>query len=187
MKRSDRRAGRADDAPDRLQGSDWTAQTSAVDGPVAAEVLRKALDGLSERKRLVIAARLSGVSLILLARRFVVSITQIRREEAQAFSRMRHPYLSTPLVAFSEEQPTRFLAEIWQEDHSLSKLIHEYRGQDQPHCKQCGGPVGWPKEDRVRQSEVGYGRLSGCRRLYCSNACRQTAYRARRRTRRITS
>lgn len=147
-----------------LDPTGWRVE--AADG---RSVLRKVLSTMPPTERLVLAARFSGIRRGYIAAHFKTTPRAVREIEALAMERMRKPYWLLFDYAELEEQHYHLgqvLMEVLREDPELAALADLY-----PRCEHCADLIpGGPARVLVR----------GRPRRFCSNSCRQAAYRARR-------
>jgi hypothetical protein len=144
---------------------------SALSRDAANELLRRELSRLSDEERLIVAARSIGVPLIVLASRFGGTERMVRLTERYALLRLRYPVVSYRYVeegALKEalgEGAANVFSEIVSKDSALITLIEEHSTKRTGICKVCKASIQGP--------------VAGRRREYCSNRCRQRAYRTR--------
>ncbi|MGW3820145.1 hypothetical protein [Streptomyces sp. NPDC005046] len=136
--------------------------------------LTTALDFLSEAEATAfLATVLYGASDRLIAEKFGSSVRRVRRARAEATQMLRLQSADSSLSDYRTGEGDGGTLLI---DEGLRSLIREWRLDEAftPVCIQCGKryPPQGPERAQAR---------SGRRRKYCSNACRQKAYRARRR------
>ena len=120
--------------------------------------------GRSQRNAILLAGLSCGVPVRALAARFGVSPATIRRWQSWALSSSRHPAWMSAIWPFEGEKPASVLRDVIQRDHQLAEILRA-----DVCCERCSGSF-------AQQGSPARGRP----RRYCSDACRQAAYRARR-------
>jgi hypothetical protein len=136
--------------------------------------LAQALRQLGERRATVfLAVVLYNASPELIGKRLQMHPVRVRQTFSRAASVLRHPANAIQLHHLAYEVGA-FDARALVDDE-LRALIREWRLEEtfEPLCGGCARPMPVP----VVSAVVG---RSGRPRRYCSNACRQRAYRARR-------
>jgi ParB-like chromosome segregation protein Spo0J len=115
-----------------------------------------------------------------IARIFGLGRESVRRIESKAMSKLRHPYRSVPLRDFLDD-----FVEV--PEHVRARLLGALDAEPQPlvHCDRHGwsDPGLDPTAEPVRCQGCPCAlapHREGRRRRYCSDACRQAAYRRRR-------
>lgn len=117
-----------------------------------------------------LALVLYDASLKLMSEKLQMSPDRVNDSLWKTASKLRHPSVSGPLrdllFDLDDPRPTILI------DDQLRALIREWQVGEmfEPRCVFCGHPLEVPPADRAR---------TGRRRQYCSNACRQAAYRRR--------
>ncbi|MFY0516135.1 hypothetical protein ACOMD4_37980 [Streptomyces anulatus] len=142
------------------------------------DLMAKALLGMKRRSAIAILARvLYNASDELIAEKLHVTPFDAYRLTSVGISQLRHPSRSFLLREVSVEMDEGVLVI----DRALRSLLEAWRMEEMfgALCSACQRPLeipfaaGW-SFDRTRRA--------GRPRSYCSNACRQKAYRVRRRT-----
>jgi hypothetical protein len=166
---------------------------SAISRQDAAGHMRALLRSLTPNEAQIVAARYTGIPSAVLAASSGVSVRWIEKLEQHAAEQLiSQPTLFTDLDAlrslkdFAEDKVSGVLHEFLV-DETLPATAHikDYLRQREQGCKMCGRPVqrvfiGMTVSARVnRREEVP--RENGRPREYCSNRCRQRAYRDRQR------
>lgn len=169
---------------------------SAISRQDAAEHMRALLRSLTPPDAQIVAARYTGIPSTVLAASFGVSVRWIDKIEQRAAEQLiSQPTLFTDVDAlrslkdFAEDKVSGVLQEFLV-DETLPATAHikDYLRQREQRCKVCGrpvqnGPIAADVTARVsRRREVP--RKNGRPREYCSNRCRQRAYRDRQRVNR---
>ncbi|MGW3100315.1 hypothetical protein ACWDCC_43575 [Streptomyces sp. NPDC001102] len=156
---------------ERVSGSKYVDRPRVHRTTVLADTLRSLGE---ERATVFLAIVLYNASAELVAEKLGLEIGRVVRHFSIAVSALRHPSRSQPLRDYMWEldafDPMILI------DDQLRALIHDWRLDEmfEPLCEQCGLPMS------VTWSAIGRPR-TGRPRQYCSNACRQKAYRMRRR------
>ena len=119
--------------------------------------------GLREENAILLAGLYCEVPVRALAERFGVSPATIRRWQREALASSRHPAWMR-VWPFEGEKPASVLRDVIQHDGQLTEILRAAAC-----CKGCSRPF-------AQEESPGQGRP----RRYCSDACRQAAYRARR-------
>lgn len=135
--------------------------------------LAEALESIPERQAIAFAASvLYGASDELIADELEISPKRVRKLVSTAASVMRHPSRSQILSDYFDHDGQSLLI-----DAELRDLIRRWQLEERfaSVCTQCG--------HRYSPAErtTGPPQRAGRPRKYCSNACRQKAYRDRRR------
>jgi hypothetical protein len=146
--------------------------------------IQKVLDTLSEREAGVVSMRFGLAddepkTLDEIGKAYGVTRERIRQIESKVLSKLRkpnvtgiiHDYLDTmgiaPVRRLTDDQSREQLQQFITKQ--IAYLLHAQELFSQlPRCPQCSKRVPQPEEGRPR--------------IYCSNKCRQTAYRDRRAT-----
>lgn len=164
---------------------------SAISRQDAAEHMRAVLRSLTPSDAQIVAARYTGIPSAVLAASFGVSMRWIDKiEERAAAQLISQPTLFMDIDAlrslkdFAEDKVSGVLQEFLL-DETLPATAHikDYLRQREQRCKVCGRPVQYrpiavdvtPRGSHRR----GMPRENGRPREYCSNRCRQRAYRDR--------
>lgn len=106
----------------------------------------------------------------LVCEQLQISLDRFNISWARTMSRLRHPSHSGPLrdllLDLDGPRPTILI------DDELRALIREWRLEEmfEPRCALCGHPMDVPLPNQERR---------GRPRKYCSDACKQKAYRLR--------
>lgn len=156
---------------ERVSGSRYVDRPRVERTTVLADTLRSLGQ---ERATVFLAVVLYNASVESVAEKLGLEVGRVVRHFSIAVSALSHPSRSQPLQAYMWEldsvDPTILI------DDQLRALIRDWRLQEmfEPLCGQCGRPMS------VAWSAIGQPR-TGRPRQYCSNACRQKAYRMRRR------
>jgi ferredoxin len=156
---------------ERVSGSRYVDRPRVERTTVLADTLRSLGQ---ERATVFLAVVLYNASVELVAEKLGLEVGRVIRHFSIAVSALRHPSRSQRLRDYMWEldslDPTILI------DDQLRALIRDWRLQEmfEPLCRQCGRPMS------VAWSAIGQPR-TGRPRQYCSNACRQKAYRMRRR------
>lgn len=154
---------------ERVSGSRY------FDGPRTdrTTLLAQTLRSLGKETAIVfMAVVLYNATVDLIAEKLEMQPTQVVRRFSHAVSALRHPSRSMALrdYAFGSEDfdRTRLI------DGELRALIREWRVavMFEPLCEQCKLPLDIPWVAALQPR-------TGRPRRYCSNACRQKAYRTR--------
>jgi hypothetical protein len=154
--------------------SDPTADrvVSALARDGANELLRRELRRhLTYEEALVLAAGAAGIPLVLVASRLGKSERTIQRMVHSSGRRLRFEMTEFftvrhgPLKDIMADAPTGVLDQIVRADGALMALVDEYLARRAGSCRACDAPVEWTARGRPRE--------------YCTNRCRQRAYRAR--------
>jgi hypothetical protein len=146
----------------------------------------------------VVAARYMGIPGTVLAESFGTSVRGIDRIEQRVIAELGpNPTLFTDFDAllslqdFAEDRVSGVLEGfLLNETLPTTAYIKEYLRQREPRCKVCGRQVRYrpvavgatQRASRRREAP----RENGRPREYCSNPCRQQAYRDRKRQQRIS-
>ncbi|MFE6157066.1 hypothetical protein [Streptomyces sp. NPDC057889] len=151
--------------------------TRHVDGPRTdrTTLLAQTLRSLGKERGIVfLAVVLYNATVDLIAEKLEMQPTRVVQLFSNAISALRHPSRSMALrdYAFGSEDfdRTRLI------DGELRALIREWQvaAMFEPICEQCETPLDIPWVAALQPRP-------GRPRRYCSNACRQKAYRTRRR------
>ncbi|MFG2030519.1 hypothetical protein [Streptomyces sp. NPDC048825] len=125
-----------------------------------------------QRAKAFLAWVLYGASDEVIGERLDVTPERARRLVSLGASSLRHPaYVGLLRDYFDTDGQTLLI------DKGLRALIREWRLEEMfaPKCRQCGRHYTLERARGPRMNE------GGRPRQYCSNACRQKAYRERRR------
>ncbi|WP_328564874.1 hypothetical protein [Streptomyces coelicoflavus] len=109
----------------------------------------------------------------LIGEKLRIHPVRVRQAFRRAASVLRHPASATELRNLAYEADAFDAGALI--DDEMRALIREWRLEEtfQPLCTVCARPLPAPLVNTLQPR-------SGRPRLYCSNACRQKAYRARR-------
>jgi hypothetical protein len=121
------------------------------------------IGGRRKKYAIVLAGLYCEIPVRALAERFSVSPATIRRWQRSALAASRHPAF-IKIWPFEGVKPASVLHDFIQRDHQLAEILRA-----DACCEGCSGSLAQP-------GSPGRGRP----RRYCSDACRQAAYRARR-------
>jgi len=166
---------------------------SAMNRQDAAEHLRDLLRSLTPSDAQIVAARYMGIPGAVLAASLGVSVRWIDKiEQHVAAELISQPTLFTDVDAirslrdFAEDRVSGVLQEFLL-DETLPATVHikDHLRQREQRCKMCGRPVQYrpiavDATERASRRK-GMPRENGRPREYCSNRCRQRAYRDRQR------
>jgi hypothetical protein len=148
-----------------LDPTGWRVE--AADG---RSLLRDVLRSMRPEERLVLAARFSGIHRGSIASHFKTTSGAVRAIEARAMEHMRRNFYGSPLRDYADLEEHyhlgQVLMEVLRQDPELAALADL-----DPRCEHCAALIlGGAARVLVR----------GRPRRFCSNSCRQSAYRARR-------
>lgn len=155
---------------ERVSGSRYVDRPRVERTTVLAETLR----GIGKEHAIVfLAIVLYNAPSELIAERLQLQPDRVSRIFSRTVSVLRHPSRAVALADYAYE--INAFDPIILIDDQLRSLIREWRIEEmfEQVCGQCGDPmpVPWSASERPR---------TGRPRQYCSNACRQKAYRRRR-------
>lgn len=154
---------------ERVSGSRYVDRPRAERTTVLAAVLQSLG---KERAIIFLAVVLYNASDELIAEKLQMDPKRVRLSFSKTVSALRHPSRALELADYAYEieafDPTILI------DGELRSLIREWRVEEmfEPLCEQCWRPMDAPWSARGPSR-------TGRPRRYCSNACRQKAYRMR--------
>ncbi|MGW1537986.1 sigma factor-like helix-turn-helix DNA-binding protein [Streptomyces aureus] len=158
---------------ERVSGSRYTERPRVERTTVLAASLRSLPE---EEAKIFLAAVLYNAPDEVIAGKLQIPVSRVRRRLTGAASKLRHPSRATELrnyvYGLDSSDPTILI------DDDLRSLIREWHLDEMfdPLCLSCGAPLE-PTRPTLAPRQAQLGRP----RRYCSNACRQKAYRARHR------
>jgi hypothetical protein len=166
---------------------------SAMSRQDAAEHMRALLRSLTPSDAQIVAARYTGIPSAVLAASFGVSVHWINKIEQYAAEQLISQLTLfidldalRSLEDFAEDKVSGVLQEfLLDETLSATARIKDYLRQRDRRCKACGRPVQYQPIAPDVAARAGnrreVPRENGRPREYCSNQCRQRAYRDRQR------
>ena len=155
---------------ERVSGSRYVDRPRVERTTMLAETLRSLG---KECATVFLAVMLYNVSTELVAEKLQLPRGEAERHISRAASVLRHPSRAATLREYMSEidsfDPTILI------DEHLRSLIREWRLEEmfEALCRQCGHPMPAPPRTEIWQPRTGRPRQ------YCSNSCRQKAYRMR--------
>ncbi|MFE7214544.1 hypothetical protein ACFU93_32300 [Streptomyces sp. NPDC057611] len=149
---------------DRSEHRPWVERVTGLD-----TMLRSVSP---QRAKAFLAWVLYGASDELIGEKLGVTPAQARRLVSLGASSLRHPSHHGDIRDYLDTDGQTLLI-----DKGLRALIREWRLEETfaPECRQCG------RRYTVERARDPWMNAGGRPRQYCSNACRQKAYRDRRR------
>ncbi|MFD8489465.1 hypothetical protein [Streptomyces sp. NPDC059712] len=155
---------------ERVSGSRYAYRPLVEHTSFLAQALRRLG---RQRATVFLAVVLYDASPELIGEKLQMHPVRVRQAFSRAASVLRHPSVATELRRLSYEidaLDTKALV-----DDELRTLIREWHLEEmfEPLCAACSCPMPVPMIDSLQPRP-------GRPRRYCSNACRQKAYRARR-------